>query len=132
MRLPVIGKDTLIFAILVAAVTAGFNWLIERGKANLNVATERREYLRQELSDFYYPVYLRLQADDEYWRDKHIWNELGGSEKSLKDRFGEQFEKAVILPNHEAMVDIINKHLSYVRDDDLELQEQILLYIKQY
>ena len=134
MKLPTMGKNTLTFALLIAAFTAGFNWLIEKSKANSaetnNIVAERRQYLKAELSEFYYPIYLRLLEDDTFWKDEHIWNELGGSKKSLPDRFGGDFEKTVILSNHEAIVDLINKHMYYVRADDIELQEQLLLYVK--
>jgi len=138
-------KDTLAFAVLTAVLTAGLSWLVEMGKSHLTVRnevlserrgvskeilSEKREELKEQLSEFYYPIYLRLQEDETYWNNQNIWraNEEGG--RSLNGIFGAKFETEVILPNHEAIIEILNKHMNYLGPEEDDLRQQVLLYVQ--
>ena len=69
-----------------------------------DIITKRRESLRDlqlksqiarletQLSEFYWPIYLRLIQNEATW--EHL----------LNSTLGRAFEKSIVLPNHEAIV----------------------------
>ena len=69
-----------------------------------DIITKRRESLRDlqlksqvarletQLSEFYWPIYLRLIQNEATW--EHL----------LNSTLGKAFEKSILLPNHEAIV----------------------------
>lgn len=122
--------DKLLIAVLILVAGLGF-WLnakLERLKTDLNlrsdVAKEQREELGQELSQFYYPIYLRLEKDNAVWQ-----RVLGSEEKPEEGRIRSELERSFILPNHDQIVKIIDEHIDLVKNDQ-ELWTQILKYEK--
>lgn len=132
MKLPT--KDTLAFAVLTAVLTTTLSWLVEMDKSHVavrnEVLSERREELKKQLSEFYYPIVLRLQEDEAYWENQTIWPGNKERSRSLNGIFGPEFEKEVILPNHEAIMDILNQHMNYLGPDEADLREQVLIYVQ--
>ncbi|MDR6193672.1 hypothetical protein [Siphonobacter sp. SORGH_AS_0500] len=76
---------------------------------------KRIDYLEKQLSNFYWPVYLRLEKDDAIWM--------------LSDKVGKHVEGAFILPNHKKVVEIIEANIHLAQAND-ELFEQIKLYMR--
>ncbi|MCJ2099472.1 hypothetical protein [Methylobacterium sp. E-046] len=129
----------------VTALTAGVVWF--GGKATeklLDVAVSRIEHQHklnesrfgiaikssldfksQQLNDFYWPIYIRLQKDNA------IWNRI--LDKRSKDdkikAIGREIEMNEVLPNHTEIVQIIQSkiHLSQASP---ELQAALMQYVR--
>lgn len=81
--------------------------------------------LEAQLSDFYWPIYLRLQKDNVVWR-KILDRE---SDDEDKRKTGYEIEKSILLPNHEEIVRIIEGNIHRARPDK-ELESQLLQYLR--
>ncbi|MGH7843438.1 MAG: hypothetical protein ACREQT_18215 [Candidatus Binataceae bacterium] len=118
--------DKLLIAILLLMAGFWLNTKLERLKTDLNlrsdVAKEQRQELGQELSQFYYPIYLRLEKDNTVWK-----RFLGSEQKPGEEKIEVELERSFILPNHDQIVKIIDEHIDLVKDDQ-ELWTQILKY----
>lgn len=120
-----------------AVVLIGAFWLnkfLERFKAERARDNERErlraqkhlDYLDRQLSEFYYPIYIRLFIDSATW--ERILDRHRGDDE-LRKRIGEEIEKNVILPNHEAIVSIIQSKI-HLAEDDREAFAAILKYVR--
>jgi hypothetical protein len=87
--------------------------------------TKKIELLDRQLSEFYWPVYLRLQKDNAVWR--RILDTRSADE--LRQKIGNGIERNFILPNHEEIVALIESKIHLVRADKL-LFDQLLGYIR--
>jgi hypothetical protein len=124
-------------AIGILILLAGF-WLnrqLERLKdrqtQQRTIALERREFRSQQLSRFYWPIFLRLQ------KDRVIWQRILAVRQpadSLEHRLGVEVEKNIIIPNHTEIVDIIenNIHLAQADEELLDLLQAYLNDVEIY
>jgi len=123
-------------AIGALVLFAGF-WLnraLEKFKANQARESDRErlriqkqvEYLDRQLSEFYYPIYIRLHIDGATW--KRILDREHGAE-DLRARVGGQIERDVLLPNHEAIVAIIQTRI-HLAESDQEAFDAMLAYVR--
>jgi hypothetical protein len=81
--------------------------------------------VERQLSEFYWPVYLRLQKDNTVWR------RLLDKDREAEDprsRIGSRIEADVILPNHRELVEIIEAKI-HLAEADAALQNALLCYI---
>src|SRR5579883_1031710 len=112
------GQQLIITIVDKAAIgalllIAGFylNRVLEKFKADTERENERErlriqkqlDYLERQLSEFYYPIYVRLHIDGATWG--RILDKNNG-DQDLRSRVGASIEKDVLLPNHEAIVQI--------------------------
>lgn len=93
-----------------------------------DLLTKRRESLRDlqlkiriarletQLSEFYWPIYLRLIQNEATW--EHL----------LGSPFGRVFEKEIVLPNHEAIVARI-QGCAHLADADRDFRRLIAEYL---
>jgi hypothetical protein len=117
-------------ALILIGGLVGSYWLNQRLEefkskqvATFQIAKEKLELkqqiLEKQLSDFYRPIRLRLEADNAIW--KHM---LGKYENdSITQTFGLAFEKTFILPNHDRIMEIIEQHGHLVGDDPKVVEE---------
>jgi hypothetical protein len=123
-------------AIGALLLIAGFwlNRFLERFKADHARENERErlraqkhlDYLDRQLSEFYYPIYIRLHIDGATWErilDRHHGND------ELRKRIGEEIEKNVLLPNHEAIVAIIQSKI-HLAEADQAAFDAMLRYVR--
>jgi hypothetical protein len=87
--------------------------------------TKKIEFLERQLSEFYWPVYLRLQKSTIVTNRIHDVRE---EQSSLKFKLIAEIEKSLILPNHDETVKIIETHI-YLAQPDEKLTELLLKYI---
>ncbi|MCC7140233.1 MAG: hypothetical protein IT460_17570 [Planctomycetes bacterium] len=83
-------------------------------------------FVEQQLSRFFWPVYLRLQKDNT------IWEKLSDREHPTDEarrRVGERIESGVLLPNHDAIVRIIEENIHLALPDP-ELEPLLLQYLR--
>jgi hypothetical protein len=75
------------------------------------------EFRIQQLSEFYWPIYIRLQKDNAIW--ERVF--LKGSPNQFPKEIARSLEINSILPNHEEVVNIIQtKFYLAEKDDTLE------------
>src|SRR5215210_3315440 len=99
-------------ATLVATLAAGagftakavWDWFYARRREwESLVLTKRVEVLDLQLSQFYWPLYIRLEKNEVIW--KRIFDV--GEVDEGKRRLAAEIENSVILPNHAEIVAII-------------------------
>ena len=88
--------------------------------------SKRLEVLEQQLSRFYWPIYIRLQKDNAVW--KRILDRSKGTE-DLRARVGDSIESKVVLPNHQETVRIIQENI-HLAQADKKLEELLLQYVR--
>jgi hypothetical protein len=123
------------FALAALAAIGGFwlNRILERFKSDRARENERErlraqkqlDYLERQLSEFYYPIYIRLYVDGA------VWTKILARDKNdeLRKAVGEHIEKNVLLPNHEAIVSIIQSKI-HLSESDKTAFEVMLKYIR--
>jgi hypothetical protein len=87
------------------------------------------EFIERQISEFYWPIYLRLEKDNMMW--KRI-KSLGSDKNALPDAASEAIEKDFILKNHQEIVEIVESkiHLAENSANSRELIDELLKYIK--
>lgn len=134
-----VSKRWSLFAtfIPVIAIVVGLfgNVYLESVKQlNANKSTQqkiKREFVDRQLSDFYYPIQMRLEKDTAVW-------ELAGqlSEKNRRttgDEFSKYIENSVLIPNHDEIVSIISKNFGLIKNADEKYDPKPLIdVINQY
>lgn len=95
----------------------------ERDSLALNKRVER---LERQLSEFFWPVYLRLQKDNAVW-EKILDKNKGDDE--LRQAVGHEIEKNTILPNHDEIVSIIESK-AYLAEPDQKLSQLLQQYLR--
>jgi hypothetical protein len=87
------------------------------------------EFIARQISEFYWPIYLRLEKDNMMW--KRI-KSLGSDKNALPDAASEAIEKDFILKNHQEIVEIVESkiHLAENSANSRELIDELLKYIK--
>jgi len=97
--------DKLAIGVLLLFASFILNRAIESYKSRKAIETQmakirdekRLEFLERQLSEFYWPLYIRLEKDRAVWeRILDIDNE----EDNLEQRLGVAIEKEVILPRY--------------------------------
>lgn len=130
--------DPAIIALLSAsvggAVTYGLKSLwdshrVYRDQIRFDSWKAKADLLERSLSQFYWPVYLRLQRDNVVWKrilDRH--HEKNPSDEQRR-QLAVHLERDVILPNHIEITKTIyaSIHLSRM---DKELEGLILRYLR--
>jgi hypothetical protein len=88
------------------------------------------KFLERQLSQFYWPVLLRLQKDSSVWRRVPA---LSNGDNVFPKEIGERIEKFVILPNHEETVRIIESNIHLVQDEKVvTLLEKFIRHVAVY
>jgi hypothetical protein len=87
------------------------------------------EFIERQISEFYWPIYLRLEKDNMMW--KRI-KSLGSDKNALPEAASEAIEKDFILKNHQEIVEIVESkiHLAENSANSRELIDELLKYIK--
>ncbi len=82
--------------------------------------------LEKRLSQFLWPIYLRLQRDNVVWR-----RILDREHKDDADRskLAYQIESDVLLPNHTEILTIIERNM-HLAGRDQELEKELLAYVR--
>jgi len=83
------------------------------------------ELLQSQLSQFYWPVYLRLQMDNVVW--ERLLQRC--SNDHVRSQLGLRIEKDFILPNHEATSNIIEANI-HLAAPESQLMDAILKYLR--
>jgi|RhiMetdeSRZDD1v2_1073273.scaffolds.fasta_scaffold280330_3 hypothetical protein len=84
------------------------------------------QFIERQLSEFYWPIYLRLQKDNAVWR--RILDRQKDADDPLH-KIGAEIEGNFILPNHGEIVKIIEEKIHLAKLDE-GLLEPLLMYIK--
>jgi hypothetical protein len=125
--------DKLAIGLLILMSGYMLNRAIEKYKAAQALKSEiskqrfaaKLQRIERQLSEFYWPMLLRLQKDNTVWRrllDK------GKEEDNPLRRIGSRIEIDFILPNHNELVKIIETKI-HLAEPDAALQAALLSYI---
>jgi hypothetical protein len=104
----------------------------ERDKSELQKQLEitRRDmdfkFRERQLTQFYWPIYLRLQKDSAIWQ--HIGQLARDQSRVLPDEASRILEKAHLLENHGEIVKLIEANIQLSGNDEALLQD-LTLYI---
>jgi hypothetical protein len=118
---------------LVATLAAGagftakavWDWFYARRREwESLVLTKRVEVLDLQLSQFYWPLYIRLEKNEVIW--KRIFDV--GEVDEGKRRLAAEIENSVILPNHAEIVVIIETRM-HLAEADADFTRELLHYI---
>ena len=128
----IVDKAAIGFLILIAGFFV--NRALESFKSEKELKRElekdrvgrKLQFLERQLSDFYWPIYLRLQKDNVVWRTIF--------DKSLKDdpvrsSVASEIEKNYILPNHDEIIETLEKHI-HLANLDNKLESSIFEYVR--
>jgi hypothetical protein len=126
--------DKMLIAGVLLLAGWGLNRLLEKLKSELAIKNEfaklrdakQLEFLEKQLSQFYYPLYIRLHIDGAVWT--RILDKQNGNDE-LRQKVGAAIERNIILPNHEAMVKIIEGNIHLAESDALAFN-QMLSYVR--
>jgi hypothetical protein len=137
--------DKGLLALVLAVAAFFFNRLLEKYKSQQSMLNEMAKqkqsfenelarqrdaihlkFVERQLSDFYWPIYLRLQKDNVVWR--RILDRNKGND-ALRQKVGVEIERNFILTNHDEIVKIIESNIYLAKADD-ELLEPLLKYLK--
>lgn len=110
----------------VVLKTAWSAWVDKKKSIELEVWKIRASELEKRLSQFYWPIYLRLQRDNVIWM--RIL-ERENTTNSERQKLAFQIEDGILLKNHAEIVKIIESsiHLAAL-DKDFEVQ--LLAYLR--
>jgi hypothetical protein len=92
----------------------------------LNVWKLRADQLEKRLSEFYWPLYLRLQRDNVVWK-KILHRDDAKDSDSRKLAY--EIEKSILLPNHAEIVSVIEAKM-HLADADEEFERYVMAYLR--
>jgi len=87
---------------------------------------KRIEFLERQLSLFYWPLYIHLQKNNVVW--DHLANGISPSLKTKKT-VDNQLCQSFFLPNHEAMLRVIEGNIHLAQADEI-LEDLLLRFIR--
>ncbi|WP_052050884.1 hypothetical protein [Leptolyngbya sp. KIOST-1] len=128
----VFGQQNRLFSFLLSllwlmiGIGAKTFWdkLVERQEALAKLRRDKKlEILERQLSEFYWPLYWRLEKDNLIWQKVFI------KENQLSADIRERLETHFILPNHRAILEVLENKIHLARASK-ELNNQIFLYIR--
>jgi hypothetical protein len=113
------------------AAAAGFvakvvwDWFYARRREWESLALAKSvEVLDLQLSEFYWPLYIRLE------KNEIIWTRIldVGEQDETRRRLAEEIERGVILPNHAEITAIIETRM-HLAEADVDFRRELLHYI---
>jgi hypothetical protein len=95
----------------------------------LNRLNEELELIEKQISDFYWPIYLRLEKDNTMWQRISC---LSADKNVLPGAASDLIEKEFILKNHQEIVEIVESKIYLAGNlaSSEELIDELLKYIK--
>jgi hypothetical protein len=106
------------------------SYLRRREEARKFVLDKRVHFLEQQLSLFYWPMYLHLQKDNLIWNRLRDRNQ---DPQSSQSKLSFQIESGVILPNHKEALAVIEANLHLAGDQTVvEASLRYVRHVKVY
>jgi hypothetical protein len=107
------------------AVKTVWDWFYARRREwESLVLSKRVEVLDLQLSEFYWPLYIRLEKNEVIWR--RILDV--GEQDEARRRLATEIETGVILPNHAEITAIIESRM-HLAEADADFRRELLHYI---
>lgn len=133
-KLIVIIVEKGLLALIIAITGYWISKYLEINKQKITLQNKIKETNRdkiysiveKQLSNFYYPIYFRLQKDNALWI---LSPQLSGREGALPPETNDIIERDYILKNHSEILSIIENNIHLIEIDN-QLQESINAYIK--
>jgi len=115
----------LTFLAGVASKGAIDSYLRRKEEAQKFVLDKRVRFLEQQLSQFYWPLYLHLQKGELIWERL---KERTQDPESPQSRLSLQIESGEILPNHKEALAVIEANLHLAGDS--KVVEEVVGYVR--
>jgi hypothetical protein len=139
----VLMPDVTLWSVMSAAIGFGVksawdSYAGYRDKIRLESWKIRADELDRRLSQFYWPLYIRLQRDDVIWHKVfHDLRSNGGqpgwaaqlTDDEARKNLAKELEDKVILPNHVEAVGIIRSFIHLANADD-EFEQLLAQYVR--
>jgi len=111
---------------LLSAGLVAFQGQIKKSEIAFDTTLKRGlDFRAQQLTDFYWPIYIRLQKDNAIWH--RILDKKSADEKlSL---IATEIESKEILPNHNQIVEIIQSKI-HLAQASADLQSALMQYVR--
>lgn len=125
--------EQTVIALIAGAVGAGIKSLWDgyvQKKKTIELESWKIKVpeIEKRLSQFYWPIYLRLQRDNVIW--EKILDRDNKSDDE-KQRLAFEIEDGVLLPNHGEILKIIELNIYLCgMDDDEEFEKLLFSYIR--
>jgi hypothetical protein len=123
-----------LLALIIAIAGYWISKYLEISKQKITLQNKIRETNRdkiytiveKQLSNFYYPIYFRLQKDNALWK---LSSQLYGERSTMPQETNDIIEREYILKNHNEVLSIIENNIHFIEMDS-QFQESINAYIK--
>lgn len=120
------GLLALVFTVVGVAAKSMWDQYMARLSARQGLASQARiRHLEAQLSQLYWPLYTRLMRDNALWE---ILKRRGDDDPE-RALLAATLEREIILPNHAAMLTIIEGNL-HLAAGDAEVLAQIQRYVQ--
>lgn len=117
----------VIFAAVGAAIKSLWDaYAAKKKEIELQTWRLRAEQLEKRLSQFYWPIYLRLQRDNVVW--EKILERQNPNDSERRD-LAYQIEEGVLLPNHSEIVKIIEENI-HLAGSDATFEKHLMDYMR--
>jgi hypothetical protein len=125
---PFVSQTLLSFISVLAGFLGKSAWDLywKRKQERESIAYKKRlEFVERQLSNFYWPIYLRLQKDNV------VWERLldRDHDDPVLANIARTIEANIILPNHAEIVNIIETNMHLARADEA-FEQQLLQYVR--
>lgn len=120
------GLLALVFTVLGVVSKSMWDQYMARMTSNQNLASQARiRHLEAQLSQLYWPLYTRLMRDNALW--PHMQRRDHDDPEAA--RIATALEREIVLPNHAAMMTIIEGNL-HLAAGDAEVLDQVQRYLR--
>ena len=121
--------DKGLLALIIVYVGFKLNRILQNQKQRHLIEFEKRKnsiaFLEKQLSEFYWPIYLRLLKDNAMWQSVlQLF-----SKTNIPVESSDWLEKEFILKNHNEVINIIDTKL-FLAKADKEMIDELLFYVK--
>lgn len=86
------------------------------------IVTAQVNFIDKQLADFYWPLSFRLEKDNA------VWGKILDKDKT----FAKQIEQEVILPNHKAILTLVDEHSNLAFNAQESIQPEFVEALKAY
>lgn len=105
---------------------------VKQSNANASLQLKlKRDFIDRQLSEFYYPIKMRLEKDTAVWQLSGQLSEQNRNKTG--DDFSKYIENSVLIPNHEEIIAIISRNFGLIKNADEKYDTKPLIdSINQY
>ena len=120
--------DTTTNSLLIPTLLAVFGFF---GKSAYDIYIDKRkrnrELLESKLQKFYWPIFIRLEKNEDIYID--LYQGKKEAEDTLAHKIANTIEKEILMPNHKEILEVITKY-RYLANPDKSIDGYLKAYIR--